>query len=843
MRAAILRTRAAQVARPETAHEARDSARADLAALAARLQTALDFTDNEKDEWTKSLHSLLDRSARGFWTAEARMLYDLQKVCVDHERGIYTLDVLGWAFSLGRKPLKRFLPGQRDVLVSKHLRSAGLRLPAVQISNRARSRLGALLQSAVHRAEAHLRARFKPAIDRALDKVKLLPTNPPEIVARKKLVDEILDRIVERGFLSMGDLRDALSRNNLKLPDLASWREFLLGDQLLQADRQLAATLDGVYRGGEIYLRGPQRISSLAFGTPIGRFITRYALIPFGGSFLVLEGLQHLLNPVVEWVTEDRSLRLVSWLSVVGLGVFLLGLIYHRQFRALCVEIAARAGTALRRVLVDLPTGILQLPLVQLLARSWQFRAFQRYVFKPLVISALIAPVIAAVANREVTLEGSLAVFATVNLLLNTSLGRNVDEMVTDWVVLTWHRLRIHVFAALYRFVMDLFNRILESIERLLYTVDEWLRFRAGERRSATIAKAVLGFMWFFVNYVIRFCVNLLVEPQVNPIKHFPVVTVSHKVLLPLTPSLQSALAGPLGKAWAYTIAPTAVLLTPGIFGFLVWELKENWRLYAANRPPTLRPATIGHHGETMLQFLRPGFRSGTVPKLYARLRRASRKAYWSGNWRAASKYLDALHHVSESLRRFADRELCRLLHESRGWSDRSIATGEIRLGCNRILIELYCPDLGEDSLWLAFEDQSGWLVAGVHNRGWFDALSTPRRQALGAALAGFFKMAGVGLVREQIESNLESGSRGYEITDQALLISTGAGRLPKRIPLAPWDAGDPSGFPPAAPAESDRWVFAATPITWRQWVVMWELDQLGSSKHQVLDTMHLLPA
>ena len=33
---------------------------------------------------------------------------------------------------------------------------------------------------------------------------------------------------------------------------------------------------------------------------------------------------------------------------------------------------------------------------------------------------------------------------------------------------------------------------------------------------------------------------------------------------------------------------------TPGIFGFLIWELKENWRLFAANRPRTCGPCSIG---------------------------------------------------------------------------------------------------------------------------------------------------------------------------------------------------------------------------------------------------------
>ena len=119
-------------------------------------------------------------------------------------------------------------------------------------------------------------------------------------------------------------------------------------------------------------------------------------------------------------------------------------------------------------------------------------------------------------------------------------------------------------------------------------------------------------------------------------------------------------------------------------------------------------------------------------------------RRYWTDNWKACTKYLDGLHHVSEALRRFVDRELLELLHESRSWADRSITTGEIRLGCNRILIELYCPDLAEDSMWLAFEEQSGWLVASIHRRGWSDTLSYPRRHTLASALAGFYKMAGV---------------------------------------------------------------------------------------------------
>ena len=239
-------------------------------------------------------------ASRGFWTTEARLLYDLQKVCVDHERGVYTFDVWRYVRSGFRAPLKRILPGQRNhVLFSKHLRSAARRLAAIRVSERIRARLATLLEStvAVTRAEEDLRSRFRPTIAAALDRVQLRPQNLPERVAREKLIDELLDRIVERGFLTMGDLRDALSRNNLKMPEVTSVRQFVLRYQLLQTNEQLADRMDGVYHSGEIYLTFPQRLSSLAFGTPLGRFLTQYVVLPFGGAFLIQKGVQHIIAP------------------------------------------------------------------------------------------------------------------------------------------------------------------------------------------------------------------------------------------------------------------------------------------------------------------------------------------------------------------------------------------------------------------------------------------------------------------------------------------------------------------------------------------------------------------
>jgi hypothetical protein len=240
VRAAILRTRAARRAPARLADRARDGARDEIDRLVARLAIALGLDGGAAREWRLALAPLLQRAVRGRWTAEGRLLYDLQKVCVDHEREVYTVDPIEWALSLGRRPIRRKLPNQREVLICKHLRLASRRLRRVRLADADRMRLGGLLMAAVERAEEGLRERFRPLISRSLLKTGMRPTNRAERVALRKLTEELLDQVVERGFLTMGDLRDATSRNNLKLPDLAGVREFFRGDRLLRADRRLA---------------------------------------------------------------------------------------------------------------------------------------------------------------------------------------------------------------------------------------------------------------------------------------------------------------------------------------------------------------------------------------------------------------------------------------------------------------------------------------------------------------------------------------------------------------------------------------------------------------------------
>jgi hypothetical protein len=360
-------------------------------------------------------------------------------------------------------------------------------------------------------------------------------------------------------------------------------------------------------------------------------------------------------------------------------------------------------------------------------------------------------------------------------------------------------------------------------MERLLYTIDEWFCFKSGESRLMLAVKAVLGLVWFLVTYVIRFCINLLIEPQINPIKHFPVVTVSHKLLFAFILPLRDLLALTMDRALALTVATAIIWSIPGIFGFLVWELKENWRLYRANRSATLKPVLIGSHGETMSRLLRPGFHSGTIPKLFAKLRSAERRR----RRRAARRLLESLHHVETSIRHFAEREFVELLRQSKALAHSPLEMSKVHLATNRVRLEFNCPQ-EQGPLVILLDLQSGWLVARTQRPAWLEEFAPGARRALDTALAGLYKLAGVDLVAAQIQAALApaglscvvtgagiavwSGGRGgdeatYPLSDGQVLPPRSLGRLAAELPVL----------------TAERVLFRAVPITWEEWVEAWE--------------------
>jgi hypothetical protein len=142
------------------------------------------------------------------------------------------------------------------------------------------------------------------------------------------------------------------------------------------------------------------------------------------------------------------------------------------------------------------------------------------------------------------------------------------------------------------------------------------------------------------------------------------VVTVADKLMLPFFPALTAALLALLDpilpRFVSLPLATVTVLLSPGLFGFLAWELNENWKLYRANHPDRTQPARFGPHGETLYTLLRPGFHSGALPAAFAELREviglenAHERPYPQRLRQAEAR----LSEVLESLRAFVTREL-----------------------------------------------------------------------------------------------------------------------------------------------------------------------------------------
>jgi hypothetical protein len=325
------------------------------------------------------------------------------------------------------------------------------------------------------------------------------------------------------------------------------------------------------------------------------------------------------------------------------------------------------------------------------------------------------------------------------------------------------------------------------------------------------------------------------------------VVTVSHKLLIPCIPAFAGLLEQTMEKNVAYTVATAIIFGIPGVFGFLVWELKENWRLYVANRALDLQPASVGHHGETMGRLLRPGFHSGTVPKLFAKLRRAERRALAGGSVRAAMKRLRAIDRVQLAVRRFLEREMLELLNHARSWQDGAVTLCSLDLSTNRVRAVFDRPSADDGPLEVAFEMRSGWLAAQVVQPGWAAPLGPTEWLVLEAALLGLYRLAGVQLVCEQIEAILPQAG-DWDISADGLVAEPG-----KELPTVVYHLRQegqlvpqtPGGQPwQALPAlDPGHVLFARAALPWDQWVAFWEQERSDSGPPQEpMTTFHVLP-
>jgi hypothetical protein len=512
------------------------------------------------------------------------------------------------------------------------------------------------------------------------------------------------------------------------------------------------------------------------------------------------------------------------------LGLFLLGLLHVEPFRRGCGQAAVQFGHLLRAIFFDLPAGLLNTAVVRTVMASWPFQLFTGYLIKPLIACFLLW------LWLPQAFDGPLAtgaMFLAANFLLNSRPGQAAGDAVLHLLGRLYDLLRAGLLPGLIRLIVTVFKNAVEMIEYVLFTVDEWLRFRSGEGRVALAVRTVLGVLWFPISYVARFYMVVLIEPGINPIK-FPISSVAAKFIYPLSAKLVYEMTTEAPLLVSVIVASTFWLL-PDAFGFLFWEMKENWSLFRANRSPNLRPALVGTHGETVRRLLQPGFHSGTLPKLYARMRKAERLAAQTGNWQAVRVCARDLEEVERALARMVEREMVVLIRQSPHWQQQSLSAGRVALASNRIGLELAHPDFAAEPVCLDVEDRAGWLFGSLRQAGWLERVPGPQRQTLLLALAGFYKLVGIDLIREQLEANLPPEIHCYDITAKELVLWLD--RRGGRSVRYPWDLADEPLQPYAATGEPAlnwptidprRLIYARVPIAWDQWVETWQKDHDG---------------
>lgn len=582
------------------------------------------------------------------------LLHDLQRVLLEGRTTYYRLRPWRWLTSYGTTGLRQILPFQARLKALRALDSAQGRFDQLGWSTLDIERFTWPLRELSAHLATQLAEQLRPRLRTTLEEAGFTPSNHLERVAAHKMREELLDIIQRRRHLKFTDVRDVVARNILRLPD-PTLDELRQGDRLAQFDRVAARELPGVYQPGELYIKGLQQLGAPLFGTPRGRLVLRYLIVPFGLAFLGLKTIDLILGLVLP---DDLTPHLTRLWLVLALGTLINGLANTRIGRWLATTTWRATWWTLRLLFYD---GLRRLmrwgPVARLLATNL-IRGLDRNLVQPLFIGVLMVLPFFFVGRLiegldiEIGLSFFVVAFALGTLLRNTPAGRRLLDNAVSAMRQFLRRVNQTLVIGLIRELLHFFKEVTRRFEQGLHRIEEVLSHQLGESRWQLALKSVFVPVWKLLESIIQFYVTVLVEPQINPIKHFPLVTIAHKLMLPFLPALTGlmvAVTEPfLPKLIAYPFVTLTILLLPGLAGFLVWELKENWKIYAANHAGSglvaqttgkieavhrvdlewlpVEPAMIGSHGETMRGMLRRGFHSGTLPKAFDRLRRVLRE-------------------------------------------------------------------------------------------------------------------------------------------------------------------------------------------------------------------------
>ena len=289
--------------------------------------------------------------------------------------------------------------------------------------------------------------------------------------------------------------------------------------------------------------------------------------------------------------------------------------------------------------------------------------------------------------------------------------------------------------------------------------------------------------------------------------------------------------------------------------------MKENWRMYRANRQKQLRSVGLGPHGETVRQLLQPGFHSGTVPRLYARLRQAEDARGFERQLAVGREPASLAAEVNSTIRRLRSRvgQAAAREHalEKRSAARRqSCVDADVRQSACGSRSAFRVPPAGGRAavrpVRLEWEDQAGWLVASIREPGWLESLRDE-------STAGGDDSPGWSLQTGRHRSGLRTGARvlppgaSFTLTERGLVVETGPLReaavrydlrRSRRRPLKPRRSMEQARRQTGLSWIRRALLFAQVPLSWQQWVESWQGSPDGKPPRTLFSSsIKLLPA
>lgn len=818
--AAILRVRASRVAPAHKSNPARIMACAHLRQMVQVIHQRLGLAENQIDEATAVLDPLLEKADQGHKNREEKLLRELENIYEDVISPPQTLDLMGWILSGGTSRLRRPRILVDVIRATRFLRLAQQHLTFTRIDNSARQSVEALLRKARLVNETEVRGQIGPVLYEALNDAGFSPPSQLGQLALGQIVETLIDRILEQGFLTFQNLRDSLAVSPVKMPDLANLAQWVRGDELLRLDRRLATLLEGVYQPSELYGAMLERATAASFGTGLGRFISLFVLFPYLTAFVVVAFIYHLFKTLehnnLGPTTTDRDTLELCVISA-AVGTVVLVFIARPRVRLMAGHILGRTVDFLTWAFLELPRKVSSSEIVQ------------SVVLEPLswVLSYGVKPILASLGMRYFQplwfeeLAGWILWFVIFNVLLNMRPGLMAGALIIRSLKKVFSLLGNGLLSGAVLLWQGILKKMLTGIDGMILTVEEWISVRQKDDGLWIALQALLQSLWFPLGYALRFSFMVVIEPFLNPVK-LPVCFVAMKIFYPVIgPPLHLALDGTLNFFLVEAAVWVIDFIIPGAFGFFFWEFRENWRLYEANRPKKMPPAMFGPQAETMRELLEPGFHAGTIPAVYRRLRKACDLRATRSDLRLERACLREIGEISEDLARLTRRQFCDILDSCVAWQNLMAEVASPRaslsaspsakspedsagipstgfsvrppiLATNRIIIILdwFHPgkNLANNPLSIDIEFMAGRLFVRIDNPPWLTRIPAEATRSLTASLAWFFTQMGIGVSNEHLMAGLPSGFIRASIVDRAITL----------FPLESSDLTDLTSMPPA---------------------------------------------